>query len=338
MTVLVSADWHFSDNPRDDYRHRFQSWLRKLVKEQDVDAVLMLGDLTEEKDRHSAWLVNKVVEHIDRLSELCPVVLLQGNHDAIDPDWPFYRFLERLDQVRWVNTPTDGQDLNIPALSKLGHTLFLPNAANPEKDWAQFDMGDYDWVFTHMTFNGADVGHGHKLSGLSTSFFPKDVEVVSGDIHVPQHFGNVTYVGAPYTVDFGDHYAPRVLLLNGQAMKSIPVEGPQKVLIDIDDLADLEKVTNVEKGDVLKVRVKLSNTDRSDWSELQRAIRAWGAEQGCTVHLVQPVLDNTKRMTGKKKERASSQRSDEELLREYAARMDLDPTTIKTGIRLLGEA
>ena len=93
MNSLVTGDWHFSDNPRDDYRHAYMKKLMRLIKRKKVNNLIVLGDLTEEKDRHSAWLVNQVVLHFAELSQLCKIYILRGNHDYVDPDTPFFSFL-----------------------------------------------------------------------------------------------------------------------------------------------------------------------------------------------------------------------------------------------------
>ena len=105
-----------AENPRDAYRGQFQKWLRDYVTaHNEIDDVYILGDLTEASDRHSAWLVNQVVDNIHALSRLCSVTIICGNHDRADADQPFFEFAKRLNDVTWINKPKMIRPLGIPA-------------------------------------------------------------------------------------------------------------------------------------------------------------------------------------------------------------------------------
>jgi hypothetical protein len=229
MLSLVTADLHLSDNPRDAYRHKILQRLYKHAERLGVQRTFILGDLTEAKNSHSDWLVNAVSEHVRRFTKLGDVILLKGNHDYLsDPDVPFFHFLRHMPQVRWVCNPTGC------TLPGIGRTLFLPHTRAYKRDWAGLSFEGYDYLFAHCSVTGAGTGHGRRLEGgVPLSIFPRDARVISGDIHVPQQVGCVTYVGAPSLVDFGDDYQPRFLLLDGDRMRSIPIHGPQKRLVEV---------------------------------------------------------------------------------------------------------
>src|SRR6266567_2832077 len=106
MTTLVTADLHLSSNPRDAYRHERMWEIRKILKKYEVDRLLILGDLTEQKDHHSAELVNEVVNHMILFSECCPVTILRGNHDYVSSECPFFVFLKHIKRIQWINNPT----------------------------------------------------------------------------------------------------------------------------------------------------------------------------------------------------------------------------------------
>jgi hypothetical protein len=195
-----------------------------LIKKHKVDELIVLGDLTEEKDYHPATLVNALVDVIYSFSQLCEVIILRGNHDYTSIDCPFFQFLRRMDRVRWLNTVTR---LKL----SIGDCLFLPHTRDYKTDWAKLpQLEELDWIFAHNTFEGSVTEHGKRLSGIPTTFFD-DFRVISGDIHAPQDVGSVRYVGAPYQIDFGDLFEPRVLLLDRMGIKSISVFGPQKRLL-----------------------------------------------------------------------------------------------------------
>jgi hypothetical protein len=228
VKVLVTADLHLSANPRDAYRFKFMDRIPRLIEKYEVGMLLVLGDLTEMKDYHGSELVNKIAGYFKSYADMIPVVISRGNHDGTDPNNPFYQFLQHIKGITWINNPTE--DLG----EGIGPAMYLPHTSNYKKDWANINFDKYRWVFAHNTFKGAQGGFGHILDGIPIDVFPADARVISGDIHVPQKIGPVRYVGAPYRIDFGDQYQPRVLLLEGDKLTSIKLGGPQKQLIDMD--------------------------------------------------------------------------------------------------------
>lgn len=334
MTILITADLHLSANPRDEYRFLFlEKTLPKLIEEEGVGLLLVLGDLTEDKHGHEAELVNRIVNGFHKLAQLCPIVILQGNHDwQSSPDNPYFGFLGRLRDVVWVRDPTPLARLKtVPeTVARACKGLLLPHSANPDRDWAEIDFGRYEYVFAHQCFAGALSESGHQLGGVSMSWFPRRVKVIAGDIHRPQEHGQLIYVGSPYCVDFGDGIEPRVLILSEGALESVPVPGPQKRLIEIDDLRSLRKV-KLNPGDILKVRASVGSYEA--WPEFQKGIAEWAEDAGVILHQSQPIIQNP--LSGKVSLSKNAAKSDEELLKEYAQKRQLGEGHLKTGLKLL---
>jgi predicted phosphodiesterase len=176
---IVTGDLHLSHNPRDSYRFDFMTWLEKYARKRKPDQIVIAGDLTEEKDRHPAELVNKVVAHVHALAQICPVVALEGNHDYKDEGHAFFAFLSRIPNTRWISKPT-----------VIGDVLFLPHTNNYKRDWADIDLGAYDTRVCHQTFTGASVGFGRALDGIPLDVLPRNGVTLCGDIHVPQTRGH----------------------------------------------------------------------------------------------------------------------------------------------------
>ena len=338
MAVLITGDLHFSDNPRDAYRHEWVSWFLTQVKKHKAGGVVLLGDLTEAKDRHGGWLTNKVVAHLAAMAKLCPLIVVQGNHDFLgDPRDGFFGFSGRLDGVTWVSLPTAGKDLPAAFSMGLGPALFLPWTGDYKRDWAEWlgkgGFHAYAPIFCHQTFDGADVGYGRKLDGVPASIFSYGTEddlVIAGDIHVPQKLGPVTYAGAPYTVDFGDDYAGRILKLDGRKLTSIVYEGPQKRLVDIE--IDWLQEAKVNAGDIVKVAIRMADKER--WAETRDAVMRWGEKRKVWVYSVVPVMAKAKQRVRGKVEA----RTDDELLGAFCKRRGLSESVAKTGRFLMEKA
>ena len=327
MSALVTADLHLSSNPRDRYRFAAMERLADLIEDNTVSTLIIPGDLTEEKNFHSAELVNDVVELVHILSEITDnVIFMMGNHDYKDADTPFFYFLRHLKNVDWIRTPCVSE---VEGLAP--RCLFLPHTPDYARDWKGLDMRDMDWIFAHNTFEGAATEHGRRLSGIPTTVFPKGARVVAGDIHTPQTVDCVTYAGSPYTVDFGDAFEPRVLLLKDHTMKSIPLPGPQKRLLTLEPGYKLKDLDLIE-GDVVKVQYKLPNEAREKWPEMRDKMREQLQALGCLVYAVQPVIDKTKRAGSVVSKRRVN--TDDAMVRMFAQQNKVSDDVLATGLAL----
>jgi calcineurin-like phosphoesterase family protein len=317
--MIITADLHLSSNVRDEYRWYFlEKFLPRLIKDHDQNEVVILGDLAEEKDFHKGELVNRLVDALVALN--CYTVILKGNHDFLgDPTQAYWRFLRHIPELVWIDDPTEIND-----------NLFLPYTPDYERDWPVSLKGE--WIFAHQTFTGAVTEHGHKLEGIPHSALPLDASVISGDVHVPQTIGKVTYVGAPYTIDFGDDFEPRVLLVKGKKVRSIPCIGPQKRLVtgqvDADGLV-FKWDKELNRGDIVKVRIELPAELHARWPEVQKAVRKWGDSGGYVIYAVQPMTEQADKRKVAHIDRPA--RSDKQLLNDYGKARQVPERTMKTG-------
>lgn len=338
LRALIVADLHLSAKARDAYRFEVMATVASLLEKHKVGSLIVSGDLTEEKDFHPAPLVNDVVDIIHSFSQFCEVLVLRGNHDYTRDDFPFFRFLRRLKRVRWINT------VSRIDLGK-ADCLFLPHTRDYKKDWAKLPhVEELQFIFAHNTFEGATTEHGKKLSGIPTSFFDdEDLPIVSGDIHTPQTLGPVTYVGAPYTVDFGDDYNPRALLIDWYAHRdykftSIPLLGPQKRLMNITtgDIGKLKQFTDLRQGDIVKARITLLPKEQADWLSIRNQVRKELTDLGAVVHMVQPLINE--KTKGSIKIKRATVKKDDVVVREYGKQVKVPEATLKVGLGFLEKA
>jgi Calcineurin-like phosphoesterase len=311
--ILLTADPHFSDNPRDDYRLQFLPRLKRLALQHKVELVGILGDLTEQKDRHSSWLVNRVVDSLADIARDVPLSILRGNHDGLDADNPFFRFLSNVPGIDFINQPKSRDGI-----------MWLPHSRDPKHDWPS-SYSRIDTVFTHVTFKGAKGENGVELDGIARNVLPATASIFSGDVHVPQSIGGVTYVGAPFTIDFGDQFKPRVLLLgNNRRVSSIALSGPQKRVLTI---TTDELLGEANKCDIVRIMVQLQEHQHAHWPELREQHRAWGERQGYVVDSVMPLL--TAKSVPASKPQAL--RSDKQLYDDYCRRFQIEKSKSEAG-------
>jgi hypothetical protein len=271
--VLLTSDLHFTDRPADAYRFEVFDWIKELCIKELVDIVCILGDLTDMKDRHSAKLVNRIVEELKKLSDKVDVVLLKGNHDYIDENLPFFYFLRSQGRITYVSDITE---------IRYGSRFSMVGVGHRRDDFTLQDVlaspkvtRTPDIVLIHQTIAGSLMSNGYRLDhgGQADDWENKEVKVFSGDVHVPQKVGPITYVGCPYVVRFGDTYDPRVLLWEEGEVTSVSCdEFVRRMVVTIKDPADLEDL-DLRANDQIKVRIRLPRTRYADWAVMQMDVK-----------------------------------------------------------------
>lgn len=339
VPFLATGDIHLTDDPRDEYRWRIFKFLRKAAEEYKVRDIIFLGDLTDKKNKHSAHLTNRVVDKVRELERDFNVRLMMGNHDYdVDATCPFFRFLDCFITVpqRDQLGPGEGQ-------SHLRGTrvFFIPHVRKVEgHEWPAIPP-KCDFVFMHQTFSGAIAENGARLEGLSPSLLdlsqartdiPGGCRIISGDIHVPQTLQGITYAGAPHPVRFGDTFEPRVLLWDGEELRSLPRSTIRKEVLEIRSVADLEAL-DLREGDQIKVRYKMRRRDFHNYPKSREEVMQWATAHrillaGCRVEEVRPKPP-VEHESGKGAQSAAATHL--ELFREFCDAKAIDPGYAKVG-------
>src|ERR1700747_822103 len=130
MTSLLTADVHWTSDPKEAYRWDLIEWLIQKAKEERIDNVIILGDLTVKKDNHPSALVNRLCLGLSELARVAHVFINKGNHDFVDPKTPFFGFLERMPKIRFFTEPTV---VEVRVAGKPEMCLFLPSSPNPNQ-------------------------------------------------------------------------------------------------------------------------------------------------------------------------------------------------------------
>ena len=260
MTYLLIGDLHLTDKPRDAYRFKIFPWIRQMIVDHKVTTTIIMGDLTDQKDKHSAKLVRAITDGFLSLYDEMDyhqntTYILKGNHDYIDPVNPFFNFLNYLPGVTFVSEPT-----------ALVDSIFaIPHTRSEDDFIAACKQGkDYEYLFIHQTITGAVSESGAALSGFSPSAFLPWAKVYAGDIHKPQTIGQVTYVGSPYSIRFGDNFTPRCILL-GDKEKNLYFDCPRKWGLILRSPDDLLNNKDLIAGDQVKLTFDLTKEEMVDW-------------------------------------------------------------------------
>ena len=301
MTSLIISDLHLSDNPLEEYRWKVFDWISELpnIDGEGLSTVYILGDLTEKKDNHGAKLVNRLCDHILTLRDYCKrIVILRGNHDGIDPEWPFFHFLTEFG-IEYYYGPMI-----------VDREMFIPHSKDFEGDIKGFfgkhkvDLSVVDRIFLHQTTFGGEASNGATLAGFDSGIFADfDGFIFSGDIHKPQETGGIIYVGSPYSIYFGDeaeNYG--AILLDGNKWERIKYESITRRMLDLDftdkEICDFRMNT----GDQFKIRLSVNRSDSDQFDKWKKNLRKYIEEKGGILVSVELKLAEEKsRIVAKRK-------------------------------------
>ena len=271
---LLVSDLHLTVNPRDEYRWKIFEQMRNYVTKYKIGTVIIAGDLTDAKDNHSGILVNRLIHELAVLAqETKPyprVVILRGNHDGINPDWPFFMFLNSLNGVEFIAFPKRDTIANATV-------ILLPHTKIPEQKWKYWlpkcELAEV--CIAHMTVTGAHSEHNQVLKGIDKKWLHEiGIPIYSGDVHVPQVIKNLTYIGAPYPIKFGDSFTPGCIYFDraGEEYR-IDLKNIKRALITVRRKSDLAQLDDLKEEDQVKVRIKLPRSSLPEWSKLQASVK-----------------------------------------------------------------
>lgn len=328
MNALLVGDLHLTTQLRDDYRWRIFARLRKDIELYKPECLILLGDLTDAKDKHPAELVNRICDELItlRIALKGDIHIVRGNHDGIDPTWPYFGFLAHLSQIHFYAAPAEMH----------GHrdALVLPHSRDPLKEWSDIKFDKYKIVFAHVTVRGAESESGHELrSTLGSDYFKKrNVRVYSGDVHVPQTLGPVVYVGAPYPIRFGDSFMPRFVLLRGKTVSEIAIGALlRRAMLDVKDADEVSKV-KLSRGDQVKVRLHLAEDGLHTWQKQRKEIVAICKKRALELVSVEVIKESSGQKTVLQKIKT---RTPAATLQDYVKRQEVEPKLAEVGKGLL---
>lgn len=328
MSGIVTSDIHLTDNPKDEYRWGLLPWLSKKAVKHGANWIAILGDLTVAKDRHTAKLVNRFCRALVDM-KVGKIIILKANHDYVDENSPFFKFISLVPKVIFVDEPF-----------QWGDYLFLPHTRNWEEDWKPYIKlwNNYKIIFTHQTYTGAKAENGQALRGIPPSVFKGyRGQVISGDVHVPQRLSRrLLYVGAPYRIRFGDAYNPRVLLVRnqGRELSNLTFVAISREVAVIRNLQELQ-AHDYNSGDQVKIKVRLKRSEFPDWPNLRRQIKRLAKQRGwelCGLSMSQiksksSTIDTEIKLT-----------DPSDAVLDHAKRKKLDKSMVDIGLKLLEEA
>ena len=251
-----------------EYEEVFERTYREIEKNKDNAVVYIGGDIAHSKTDMSPELVDQLSRLFKNLADICPTIIIAGNHDCN------LNNLSRMDVLTPIVNNLNHSDLHYlkdSGVYKCADTSFVVwDCWTKEEDFILADDvdGDTKVVLFHGTVDRAETDLGFHL--------PSDVHIdkfkgydlgLLGDIHKRQHLNKeetISYCGSLVQQNHGEGLSHGYLLWDVPKRKSRYIEVPNDygyITLDIDG-GELPQIDKMPKK--ARVRVRASNTKPSE--------------------------------------------------------------------------
>lgn len=163
----------------------------------DKIRLIHLGDVFDSRSTISTFVATKVVELFTKLSSMCEVRIVAGNHDFYSPNSDEVDSLNLLLKNTGAILHTKDFEMNRIPNTK-NYELFIPWykwGSETIDSMMKYHGGNIVNVFTH-----ADI----VSERIPFTFLNKETRVFSGHIHIPNFKKNLYNIGSCYSLDFAD--------------------------------------------------------------------------------------------------------------------------------------
>ena len=146
------------------------------------------------------------------------------------------------------------------------------NSENYSDVMRHLEHTDSEIVLGHLEFAGFAMYRGSKnMHGMDPAIFKKFKKVLTGHFHTRSTNGNISYIGAPYEMNWQDCEDPRgFAVLDTDTLDVEYIDNPfhmfLKLNYDENDLPDISDVTDKE--------IKLYVTSRTDQRKFDRFVES----------------------------------------------------------------
>jgi len=219
MKIAIITDTHWgARNDNAALAHHFAKFYTDVffptLEAEGVKTILHLGDLMDRRK-----YVNYVTARNTETYFIKPcydmgidVHIIAGNHDT------YYKNTNEVNSLRELYSETKYDNLNLywekpTELHFDGCDIMLAPwicADNSHETLEIFQNTKAQVLMGHFEISGFEMMKGHLCDhGLSKSIFKKFDDVYSGHFHHPSSHDNITYLGAPYEMNWSDYDGKR---------------------------------------------------------------------------------------------------------------------------------
>lgn len=204
--IVFISDVHFGMNTNsiewvDNTVDYFENFFFPLIRNEKVlglnPIVICAGDFFQNRQLLHLNVMNAAMDIMEKLRNICPVVLLAGNHDAYtksDTSVVSLRVFEKYENVTIVQENTsitvgNKTFMMIPWISDISKTNKTITKCKDK----------YDYFVLHTEISGFKLDNGRPIvNGANLNVLSGTCRVISGHIHKRQENEKAIYLGAPY--------------------------------------------------------------------------------------------------------------------------------------------
>ena len=281
-----------------EYEEVFERTYEEVRKHKNNAVVYIGGDIAHSKTEMSPELVDQLSRLFKNLSDICPTILIAGNHDCN------LNNLSRMDVLSPIVNNLQHPNLHYLKRSgvyKCADVKFVVwDVWEKEDDYieAKDVKGDTKVVLFHGTVDKSETDLGfHLPSDVKISKFKGYDLGLLGDIHKRQHLNKketISYCGSLVQQNHGEGLSHGYLLWDVPKRKSEYIEIPNDYgyyTIDIDsgkvpDCPDIPKKA--------RLRVRVSNTKPSELKKAMSLIHSKYGIKEVTVTKTDSIFSNEK--------------------------------------------
>lgn len=281
-----------------DLVERLTKIIREKNEEEPLDGVCVLGDFWDNRFVLEVDLLDLAHDALARWSKMCPVYLLEGNHDQFQKSGlltSLRQFQSFCEVIRKPETRKIGGE-------SIAFSPYHPNLEVIKEGLVKLQGSGAKYLFGHWTVAGASTGSATLEKGVEKNFpaLAGYKHILLGDIHKHQYLtDNMLYLGSPVQHDFGERGDEKcVWLLDDEGLTPIPTELPCFIVTSDLEEAVREKEAgnyveyiaksegNSETARNLGFRIKndykvsIAGEDRPLIETAEEAVRHWVSQQG----------------------------------------------------------
>lgn len=216
--ILILGDTHFGIAAASEYyldmQRRFFTNLRYYMRDNGITTMLHLGDLYDNRKSIDIRVLKQSTEFFTRplIGDGIDVWILVGNHDTV------YKNTVTPNTVRELLYWTPFHIVDEPVEVDFGKSKFLllPWMCQDNLYGCLNDIRDSTAKYCagHLELGGYQYIPGiTSTRGMDPKIFSKFQKVFSGHYHLYSEYGNVTYVGNPYQLNWNDHGQKKPVLV-----------------------------------------------------------------------------------------------------------------------------
>jgi DNA repair exonuclease SbcCD nuclease subunit len=219
-SILHTGDIHFFLNKRHQEHRNVVSELCSLIKKENIDLVYLGGDIIDSKNKLSPEQIKEITYFFYAISELCPIIVIPGNHDTnlqnddrLDSLSPILEQVNSIYPIYYLKHSGIYPIYNINwAVWSCIDSQINPFLSEPKKNFSEdaYFIGCY-----HGAINGCLADNGFILTNETNIDEFRDCNVVFlNDQHKRQYFRNdeMAYSGSILQTRMGEDEDKGVLI------------------------------------------------------------------------------------------------------------------------------